>query len=113
MEQRVRFELTVFRICSPLHWASLPPLHDCWSEYKDSNLGPSAPKADALSGCAILRVNIYMQTYSTQTGTGLQVQFSISDSNTGLILIYNPRTMRLRMFYFTEIAAAVRYIRGL
>jgi hypothetical protein len=54
-----------------------------------------------------------MQTYSTQTGTGLQVQFSISDSNTGLILIYNPRTMRLRMFYFTEIAAAVRYIRGL
>ena len=26
-----------------------------WSEYKDSNLGPSAPKADALPGCAILR----------------------------------------------------------
>lgn len=28
MEQRVRFELTVLRICNPLHWAALPPLHD-------------------------------------------------------------------------------------
>jgi hypothetical protein len=27
LEQRVRFELTVLGICSPLHWASLPPLH--------------------------------------------------------------------------------------
>ncbi len=27
MEQRVRFELTILGICSPLHWASLPPLH--------------------------------------------------------------------------------------
>ena len=27
LEQRVRFELTVLRICNPLHWASLPPLH--------------------------------------------------------------------------------------
>ena len=26
-----------------------------WSEYKDSNLGPSAPKADALPDCATLR----------------------------------------------------------
>ena len=26
LEQRVRFELTVLGICSPLHWASLPPL---------------------------------------------------------------------------------------
>lgn len=26
-----------------------------WSEHQDSNLGPSAPKADALPGCAILR----------------------------------------------------------
>ena len=27
LEQRVRFELTVLRICNPLHWTSLPPLH--------------------------------------------------------------------------------------
>jgi hypothetical protein len=26
-----------------------------WSEYKDSNLGPPAPKAGALPGCATLR----------------------------------------------------------
>ena len=30
-----------------------------WSEYKDSNLGPSAPKADALPDCATLR-NTYL-----------------------------------------------------
>ena len=28
MEQRVRFELTVLRICNPLRWASPPPLHN-------------------------------------------------------------------------------------
>ena len=27
LEHRVRFELTVLRICNPLHWASLPPVH--------------------------------------------------------------------------------------
>ena len=35
-----------------------------WSEYKDSNLGPPAPKAGALPGCATLRRN----RYSTPTG---------------------------------------------
>ena len=28
MEHRVRFELTVLRICNPLHWATLPPVHN-------------------------------------------------------------------------------------
>ena len=32
LEQRVRFELTVLRICNPLHWATLPPLHYWYSE---------------------------------------------------------------------------------
>jgi hypothetical protein len=27
LEQRVRFELTVFGICNPMRWASPPPLH--------------------------------------------------------------------------------------
>jgi hypothetical protein len=27
LEHRVRFELTGLGICSPLHWASLPPVH--------------------------------------------------------------------------------------
>ena len=35
-----------------------------WSEYKDSNLGPPAPKAGALPGCATLRRN----QHSTPTG---------------------------------------------
>jgi hypothetical protein len=34
-----------------------PTILKIWSEYKDSNLGPSAPKADALPGCATLRIN--------------------------------------------------------
>jgi hypothetical protein len=33
---------------------------DCWSEYKDSNLGPPGPKPGALPDCATLRqVNYY------------------------------------------------------
>ena len=28
MEQREGFEPPVLRICNPLHWASLPPLHN-------------------------------------------------------------------------------------
>jgi hypothetical protein len=31
------------------------PQGQIWSEYKDSNLGPSGPKPDALPGCATLR----------------------------------------------------------
>jgi hypothetical protein len=31
MDVRVRFELTVLRICNPLHWATLPP-HDLFGE---------------------------------------------------------------------------------
>ena len=31
MEHRVRFELTAFRICNPVHWASLAPVH-CLAE---------------------------------------------------------------------------------
>jgi len=27
LEHRVRFELTAFRICNPVHWASLAPVH--------------------------------------------------------------------------------------
>ena len=44
-----------------------------WSEYKDSNLGPPAPKAGALPGCATLRivvpdVGIELTTYRLQGG---------------------------------------------
>ena len=27
LEHRVRFELTTLRICNPLHWTTLPPVH--------------------------------------------------------------------------------------
>ena len=30
MEHRARFELAVLGICSPLHWASLPPVLVAW-----------------------------------------------------------------------------------
>jgi hypothetical protein len=33
-----------------------PSFTKTWSEYKDSNLGPSGPKPDALPGCATLRI---------------------------------------------------------
>ena len=37
-----------------------------WSEYKDSNLGPPAPKAGALPDCATLRINWYLVTGSNR-----------------------------------------------
>jgi hypothetical protein len=54
-----------------------------------------------------------MQTYSNRVPGGLEVQFSISDCDTGFILVYDPRKLRLRMFYFTHMAAAVKFINSL
>ena len=36
LEVRVRFELTVLGICSPLHWATLPP-HCRWLRVTELN----------------------------------------------------------------------------
>ncbi len=49
MEHRVGFEPTVLRICNPLHWASLPPVHCCWCRQQDSNLHTQAYLACALA----------------------------------------------------------------
>ena len=40
-----------------------------WSECEDLNLGPSAPRAVALPGCATLRKN-----FTTQTGRGSRIR---------------------------------------
>ena len=42
----------------------------CWSEYKDSNLGPPGPKPGALPGCATLRIT--GATGRNRTGTPLK-----------------------------------------
>jgi len=54
-----------------------------------------------------------MQTYSNRMPDGLEVQFSISDCDTGFILVYDSKRLRLRMFYFTHMADAVRFINSL
>ena len=59
LEERVRFELTVLRICNPLHWAALPPFHTSiiiqliccvvnWWPQQESNLHTPAYLAGAL-----------------------------------------------------------------
>ena len=58
-------------------------------------------------------IKYIMQTYSAQTTTGLQVQISIGDLHTGFVLVFNPRSLNLRMFYFTDIAAATEFINSL
>ena len=40
MEHRVRFELTILRICNPLHWAALPPVHCLLEEDNRIELSP-------------------------------------------------------------------------
>ena len=32
LEHRVGFEPTVLRICNPLHWATLPPVHKLFGD---------------------------------------------------------------------------------
>ena len=64
MERVARIEL------ANIPWQGIRlPLHHTriktWSEYKDSNLGPSAPKADALPGCATLRIIFNLLTTQT------------------------------------------------
>ena len=48
-----------------------------WSEYKDSNLGPLAPKASALPSCAILRYNLAHSVGVEPTTNGVEVRCSI------------------------------------
>jgi len=43
------------RYCEMKNGLSMTTRFFNWSEYKDSNLGPPAPKAGALPGCATLR----------------------------------------------------------
>ena len=45
LEQRVRFELTIFGICNPMRWASPPPLHD-WSPMQELNLRSLVPNQE-------------------------------------------------------------------
>ncbi len=37
-----------------------------WSGQRDSNSRPSGPKPDALPGCAMPRIYVYMHWYSAQ-----------------------------------------------
>jgi hypothetical protein len=59
MEEEVGFEPTipvkVYRFSRPRRSTALPLFRN-WSEMQDSNLRPSAPKADALPDCANLRM---------------------------------------------------------
>ena len=49
----IGFELMTYRLQGDCTTTVLSRL--IWSEYKDSNFGPSGPKPDALPGCATLR----------------------------------------------------------
>ena len=60
LEGRCSIQLSYGQIAGVSLWLN----REKWSEYKDSNLGPPAPKAGALPGCATLRRN----QYSTLTG---------------------------------------------
>jgi len=51
-----RFELPMRLAYETGVVTTLPAIN--WSEYKDSNLGPSGPKPDALPGCATLRLSL-------------------------------------------------------
>ncbi len=63
----VGFEPTTLGFGDPCsaNWNYRPT--NSWSEYKDSNLGPPAPKAGALPNCATLRTN-WMRVQDSHLG---------------------------------------------
>ena len=63
-----------------------------WSEYKDSNLGPSAPKADALPGCATLRMLVPSDGIEPSRRKAADFESAVSTYSTTkayLSIIYN------------------------
>ena len=83
MEHRVRFELTVFRICNPVRWTAPPPVR----KYN-------------------------MQTYDVTTPDGLQIHLSISRWDTGYIFINDIYDDKITFKYFTDMRTAIYFIKS-
>jgi hypothetical protein len=134
----VRFELTVLGICNPLRWATPPPVHchglgsrnrtyaptsqtssDTISPYREKleRVGGVEPHSVQLgrltSHLELTRLNKLMHTYDTLTADGIQIHLSMSNANTGYIIVNDIYDNHWRMFYFVDAESARRFIASL
>jgi hypothetical protein len=54
-----------------------------------------------------------MHTYDTLTADGIQIHLSMSNDNTGYIIVNDIYDNSLRMFYFVDAESARRFISSL
>ncbi len=73
LEYRVRFELTVFRICNPVQWAALPPIHYHYS----------VAYTICLPSTALLEFTVYCVGYITLGQVSELTSYRIMASCTG------------------------------
>ena len=136
----MRFELTVLGICNPLRWATPPPVHcllvgvqgfEPWTSCSQSRrttrlcytpkllerVGGVEPHSVQLgrltSHLELTRLNKLMYIYDTLTADGIQIHLSMSNDNTGYIIVNDIYDDSLRMFYFVDAESARRFIASL
>jgi hypothetical protein len=54
-----------------------------------------------------------MHTYDAITKTGLMIHLSMSEDNTGYILVHDLVDLKLTMKFFTELESALSFIHSL
>ena len=80
LEYRVRFELTVFRICNPMQWAALPPIHCHYS----------VAYTICLLSTALLEFTVYWIGYITLGQVSELISHRIMASRTRFELVWSP-----------------------
>ena len=58
-------------------------------------------------------INILMNTYDAITKTGLLIHLSMSESNTGYILVHDLVDLKLTIKFFTDVESALSFIHSL
>ena len=61
----------------------------------------------------LTRLNKLMYIYDTLTADGIQIHLSMSNDNTGYIIVNDIYDNSLRMFYFVDAESARRFISSL
>jgi hypothetical protein len=59
------------------------------------------------------RLNTVMYTYDTLTADGIQIHLSMSNANTGYIIVNDIYDNHWRMFYFVDAESARAFINSL
>jgi len=73
----------------------------------------SAQLGRLASHLELTRLNTVMYTYHTLTADGIQIHLSMSNANTGYIIVNDIYDNHWRMFYFVDVESARAFINSL